>query len=113
MLEAWEDRAVPGDSQKARLNAGNTKYPPWQPCDVMSVKNVSAQRYMGEGTRKVVKYENLAEHSTEQAHLDPGGRQGSVVHRQHVYYQNQALAGTRKCPICLLFVCWIHKTLYI
>lgn len=57
MLEAWEDRAVLGDSQKARLNAGTTKSPSWQPCHV-SVKNVSAQRYMGEGTRKVVlKYE--------------------------------------------------------
>lgn len=48
VLEAWEDRAVLGDSQKATLNAGNTKNPSWQPCDV-SVKNVSAQRYMGEG----------------------------------------------------------------
>lgn len=62
--------------------------PSWQPCHV-SVKNVSAQRYMGEGTRKVVlKYENLAEHSTVQADLDSGGQQGSEVHQQHVYYQN-------------------------
>lgn len=56
----------------------------------------------------VLKYENLAEHSTVQADLDPGGWQGSEVHRSHVCYQNQALADTPKCPewafypVCLI-----------
>lgn len=81
---------------------GILKSPSWHPpCDV-SV-NVSAQRYTGEGTRKVVlKYENLAEHSTVQADLDPGGRQGSEVHQQHVYYQNQALADTEMSGVGVL-----------